>query len=46
VGSILGSWAGTRVRTYVSEALFRHGVRILITILALRMLLRGLGILD
>ena len=46
VGSILGSWAGTRVRAYVSEALFRHGVRILITLLALRMLLQGLGNLD
>lgn len=46
VGAILGSWAGTHVREYVSETVFRHGVRILITLLALRMVLQGVGILS
>ncbi|MDA0991810.1 MAG: sulfite exporter TauE/SafE family protein [Verrucomicrobia bacterium] len=40
-GAILGSWTGTRVRAYVPEQFFRHAVRILITILALRMLVQG-----
>lgn len=45
-GAILGSWVGTKVRAYVPENVFRHGVRILITVLALRMLLQGVGVLD
>ena len=46
VGAILGSWAGTKVRAYVPEQVFRTGVRILITILALRMLMQGFEILN
>ena len=45
-GAILGSWVGTKVRAYVPENVFRHGVRILITVLAVRMLLQGFGILN
>ena len=45
-GAIAGSWAGTKVRAYVPEKAFRHGVRILITVLAVRMLLQGTGVLG
>jgi uncharacterized membrane protein YfcA len=41
VAAALGSWAGTQVRGRVPETWFRHGVRILVTGLALRMLVRG-----
>ena len=41
VGASLGSWAGTKVRGRVPETWFRHGVRVLITLLALRMLILG-----
>ena len=46
VGAILGSWTGTKVRAYVPEQVFHTGVRILITILALRMLMQGFEILN
>lgn len=42
-GAILGSWVGTRLRSHVPERVFRHAVRVLITLLAMRMLLDGLG---
>lgn len=40
-GAVLGSWVGTKLRPFVPEQLFRHGIRILITLLALRMLVQG-----
>ena len=40
VAAMLGSYAGTRVRGYVSEALFKKGLKVLITLLAVRMMVR------
>jgi uncharacterized protein len=40
VSATLGSYAGTRVRGYVPEELFKKGLKILITVLALRMIVR------
>jgi uncharacterized membrane protein YfcA len=37
----LGSWIGTRLRGKISEELFRKGIKILITLLAFRMLLKA-----
>jgi uncharacterized membrane protein YfcA len=42
VAATLGSYAGTRVRTYVPEALFRQGLKILITVLSIRMVIQAL----
>jgi uncharacterized protein len=44
-GAVCGSWVGTKVRVHVPERIFRHGIRWLITALAVRMLLQGLGLL-
>lgn len=38
VAAMLGSYAGTKVRGFVSEALFRKGLKVLITLLAVRMM--------
>jgi len=42
VGATLGSYAGTWVRGRVPEALFKKGLKILITVLAIRMIVRVL----
>ena len=42
VAVILGSWCGTRLRDRLSEALFRKVFKVLITLLALRMIVHTL----
>lgn len=41
VAATLGSFAGTKVRGHVPEELFKKGLKILITLLAIRMIVRG-----
>lgn len=41
VAASAGSWLGTKLRGYVPENVFRQGIKILITILAFRMILRA-----
>ena len=45
VSVTLGSWVGTRIRHYVSEEFFLKLFKIVVTLLAGRMILSGLGIL-
>jgi len=41
VGATLGSFVGTKVRGHVPEEMFKKGLKILITLLAIRMIVRG-----
>lgn len=43
VAAIAGSWVGTHLRGYVPERIFSIALRIMITLLALRMILKVLG---
>ena len=44
LGAVAGSWAGTQLRDYVPEHIFRVGVKALITLLCVRMILKAIGI--
>lgn len=42
-GAAAGSWAGTQLREYVPEHIFRIGIKILLTALCLRIILQAVG---
>jgi uncharacterized membrane protein YfcA len=41
VAAAAGSWLGTKLRDRIPEEIFRQGLKVLITLLALRMILKA-----
>jgi uncharacterized membrane protein YfcA len=43
---ILGSWLGTRLRSYIPQAIFQRCFKVLVTVLAVRMIVLSLSSLK